>query len=607
MGRRQGPFLLGGLAALAAALAVACGPAAAPTATTGSQPTATTAPAATATTAAVTTATAGGETKLRPYPVLEIPPVNAAAKKGGTVVYGDYNVPPDYAVWESAVAYTIQDMAPAYDTLLEVNSYQEGKRDQLLPNMAYDWWTDAAGTSWTLLLKKGVKFSNGEEMTCADVKFSLETIRDTRDAKGSQLRRSPRAAYIGRVKTIECPDNHTVRIGTDGPLNSLPASLTSLNFIILPKSVYEGHLEKTQTDIGPGTGAFLLDSVDPTEHLTFKRNPNYWNQPYPYLDSVKYQFLGSLTALQSAYRVGRVDDTSDSSIPPSISSEMAKEGKVVIEPMIALDGMTTWETNYLRPPWGDKRLMNAIRCAIDSRKAIDTGARGVGFEAPVFPLETDPNGTDWAMTKEQWKAIGPCHGPSAETDMAKRMQMAQDLMKQLGFGPDNIARPVVPLQQMFSIQAWPSVQQDLAKIWIEPNATVVTYAQAVEKASAGEFDMYSHGYVTNRKDPDQWFYEQVYSTSNRNYGKYTNPEMDALIDRMSREVDGAKRHEMVDELSTMWLKDDVKIFVYYSGGIPLRVPWVFDHYYTLPGNQQNRYKFIRTWVDPQIKARVLGQ
>ncbi len=606
-----------------ALLAAACGPAAEATATTSSQPTATTAtqPTATqptATTAAATatrpasTAPAGAtatvaETKLRPYQVLTSPAPNPSAKKGGILVYGDNDVPPDFSMWESAVATTIHDVGAAHDTLLEVNSYEKGKNTQVLPNIAYDWWTDAKGTTWTFLLTKGIKFHNGQGMTCTDVKFSLDTIKDGRDSSGDELRRSPRAAYVRRVKEFSCVDPYTLRVVTDGPLNSLIVTLSSMNFSIMPKAAWEGKLDQMITTIGPSAGAFLFDKWVPGESLQFKRNPGYWRQPYPYLDAVHFNFMGAVTAVQSAYRVGRLDDIADSDLPRAIRLDLEKQGKIIVDPLLATDSYSSWETNYRRQPWSDKRFMNAIRCAIDSKKAIDTGWNGEGFEAPVFPLKEYPGGTDYALTKEQWKAISPCHGPTAETDMTKRMQMAQDLMKQLGYGPDKLARPVLPLQQGFSNQGWASVQQDLSKIWIEPQATVVTYAQAVEKASAGEFDMYSHGYITNRMDPDQWFYEQVYSTSDRNYGKYTNPEMDALIDKMSREQDPAKRKQMVDQLSTMWLKDDVKIFIRYGATAASYTPWVKDHFFSLPTNQQNRYKFIRTWIDPEVKKQITGQ
>ena len=590
--------------------ATACGPAAEPTATKAAA-TASTQPTATTAASAATATTGAADTKLRPVAVVKSPAPNPKAIKGGTFTEGDTtgNVPPDFSIWESAVSYTIQDTIPAYDTILEVNSYEAGKGDQILPHLAYDWWTDKTGSEWTLLLQKGVKFSDGSDLTCADVKFSLEAIRDTGDSKGSQLRRSPRAAYIRRVKEITCPDPHTVIIKTDGPLNSLGVTLSSLNFVIMPKATFEGNLKLMLSQIGPGSGPFVLDTATykPGVVLPYKRNPNYWNQPYPYLDRVEFQFIGSQAAVESAFRVGRIDNMPDFSLSPSTRDEMSKSGRLLLEPIRATDGMTTYETNYQREPWKDARFMHAVRCVMDSATIIKTGVNGIGFEAPVFPLKETPGGTEWAMTKEQWKAIGPCHGPSAETDLTKRLQIAQDLMKQLGYGPNNLARPVLPLQDFIANREWPAVQQYLAKIWIEPKTEVMTYAQAVERATSGNFDMYMHGYITNRRDPDQWFYEQVYSTSTRNYGKYTNAEMDTLIDKMSREPDVAKRKQMVDQLSTSWLKDDIKIFVLYSASIPMYTPWVKDHFYTLPSNQQNRYHFSRTWIDPQAKKQALGQ
>ncbi len=612
--------ILVALLGLGALGAVACGPAAEPTATqaaqkpsptaTVSQPTSTTASGAqpTATSPAAGATATVAEVKVRPVPLVSSPARNPNAKPGGTFVYALDTEPPDFMIWESAVAWTIEGTAPAYDTLVELNSYEDGKEAQIIPNLAYDWWTDATGTKYTLKLNQGMKFSDGVEVTCADVEFMLETLRDGRDATGDQMRRSPRGQYIRRVKDVSCPDNYTVSITTDGPLNSLLPTLTSPNFSILPKHVFQGKLKTLQTQIGPGPGPFLFASYTATESLKYKRTPNYGNKPYPYLDEYHHLNLGSANAVQSAFRVGRLDGVySATTIPKAVRAEMLKEGRIVLGSVVASHSVTTWETNWQRKPWSDPRFAMAVRCAIDSGKYIATAGNGEGLEVPVLPMVDQPGGSEWTITKEEWKAAHPCHGPSAETDMNKRIQVAQDLMKQLGFGPDKPAKPMASIQSGFATTGYPSVAADLAKIWIEPQAQVVTYAVSIEKAGAGEFDMRNHGYVTNRLDPDQWFYEHAYSTSDRNYGKYTNPEMDALIDKMSRENDNVKRRALVKQIIMMWLRDNPKVYISFGVSQNMNPVWVRDHYATEPNNQKNRMKLIRTWIDQDQRRQLASR
>jgi peptide/nickel transport system substrate-binding protein len=549
------------------------------------------------------------EVKLRPVAVAPTPPPDPNAKKGGLFVQPVTETPPDMGMWESAVGSTIGPVSPAYDGLLELNSYEEGKPGQILPNIAYDWWTDQAGTTWTFLLHKGVKFHDNTEMTCADVKFMLDTIRDGRDSMGSELRRSPRATYIRRVSDVSCPDNYTVLVKTDGPMNSLPATLASVQFAPMPKARFEGKLGDLVTEVGPAAGPFVFSQWIPGESLQFKRNANYWNQPYPYIDEIHTDILGSNTAVTAAVRVGRSDfvPTSNTSLPRSVYDPLAKEGKIVFQGLVVEHGFTSFTVNWLKAPWNDKRFAMAVRCAIDNKKAIATGEDGHGFEGPMLPLASDPGGSEWALTREQWKAIGPCYGLTEDTDMAQRQQVARDLLAQMGFSPSNPAKPAMPLQSGISTTIWPSVQADLKAVGIDPVPQVMTYAQALEKASAGEFDIYSHGYQTARHDPDQWFYELFYGTSDRNYGKYVNPEMEARIDAMSRESDQAKRRQMVNDIERQLLLDNAIIMVRHSARLNAWMPWVHNFYLTMPTNQQNRLKFTRTWIDQAMRQQMTGR
>ncbi len=595
--------LLAGLSATA--LLAACGPAAESTATTGAAPTATKA----ATQATATTASAGQTPvvdKIRPIPVVAAPAPNPQAQKGGTFRFLVSADPANFGIWDSAVGTTLGPAVPVHDSLLERNEYQAGKLDQILPNLAYDWWIDQPGTTWTFKLKEGVKFTDGQGFTCADVKFSLETIRDTRDSTGKAMVASPRADYIKRIKDITCSDNYTVQIKTDGPLPSLPATLALSTFDIQPKHIFQGNLNWEKSP-GIGMGPYVFENYRPTEVINLKRNPGYWNQPFPHLDSVQFLNLGSATASESAFRVGRGEKTG---LTRATQDQMVAQGKAFVSASTegVSDGYYALHTNWQRPPFNDKRFALALRCAIDSRKIIDTALReGQGWEGPIFPLASDPNGSPWAITKDEWKASGPCHGPVSESDMVKRRQMAKDLMTQLGFGPNNPAKLRVEWWAGALESLWVPIFDDLKDLGVEVTYNLNQTPAYYSKASTGDFDLLPGGFETSRRDADHWLYEHYSSTSNRNYGKYVNAEVDVLIARQSKTLDPAERKKTLNQIEKMLLADNAKIVLLHRYIPHVFASWVQDEYWGRPANNQSTSaKLTRAWIDQAKMKQVTG-
>ena len=552
------------------------------------------------------TATADG--KLRPIPVLQAPAANPMALKGGIFRAVGNTYPPDFSVWETGSGGIINGTAPRNDTLLEYNAWEPNKGEQLLPNLAYDWYTDPTGSKWTFLLRPNIKFHDGSPFGCVDAKFMLETIKSGRDATGDQLRvLPPRAMYLSRVKAISCPDANTMVIVTDGPNPSLPSIFALGAFGMMPKAVFEGHLADMQTKLGPGLGPFKADKIVPGEGYTMVRNENYWNQPYPYLDGFEFTNMGSSTATLAAFRVGRAE-SGHGRMTEEIRKQLIDSGRARRNTPYAQHTFDGLQANWQRQPWGDPRFSQAMRCAMDSAEIIATAMNGNGYESPIWPLAELPGGSQWGISKEEWKAISPCHGPTAETDMPKRIQIAQDLMAQLGFGPNNTARPKTHLLTPHtSLQAdWPVVLAQFKKVWIEPEWVPLDYPKSYERNYAGDFDINIWNFITARFDPDTLLYEQYYSTSDRNFGKYTKPELYSLIGLQSRTLDQAKRQEIVKQIDKILLKNNVKVWMYQGMDTTMVPTWVMDYKFIEPSNQNTTSKLTRVWIDQAKMKEVLG-
>ena len=604
--RRRG-WLIGLGLSLVTALAVACAPAADPTATTAPQataaPAATKAPAPAATKAPTTTTTTDsgtsatdpkGKAANQPMPVVKSPDPNPNAKTGGVYRYAAYSWPADFSGWEGAAS-EARFSAPFNDTLMEYNAYEKGKRDELIPNVAYDWWVSNDGLTWTFKLTEGIKFHDGVEFTCADAEFMLLTMRTSTDATGSELRRSPRAKSISRINDQACVDDYTLQVDTTGPMPSLPSTLATGYFQLRPKHVFEGNLDKMMSAFGPGMGPYMEDSYLPGEKLTYQRNPNYWNQPYPYLDGVEYT-AGTRTSAYAALRVGRVEF----GYTPGGSVQLETDKGFLTPYESSAHGGRKFQVNWTREPWNKPQFAKAVQCALDGEKFLNTAYSGIG----IFHLGVWPPDSPWSLPLEEVNKIHPCVDKS--TPMSERQEIARGLLAEIGITADNPARPYIPIWDSCYGASFPSLQEDLEAVNIMPETTQFESGRAYDIAYSGEFDAIPWCFISPRFDPDGWLYEHYYSTSDRNYGKYTNLEVDAMIDLQSVTIDPDERLQIVQDISRQLLTDGAKVILYHYRSKAFHAPWVMDFNFVSPSTGSATDRFTRIWID-KAKKDALGK
>ena len=173
-----------------------------------------------------------------------------------------------------------------YETLLR--SDQNGN---LYPWLAQSYKVATDRKSITFTIRKGVKFSDGSDLTADVVKWNLEQYKNAQP----------------RWTTIDVVDPNTVRVNFKTWDNSLPASFGDNDpaLYIVSKAAYDKHGQAWMTTNPVGTGPFIVASFVMNATLTMVKNPNYWatdhGKKLPYLDGVDYTFTAdSATVLMRA-------------------------------------------------------------------------------------------------------------------------------------------------------------------------------------------------------------------------------------------------------------------------------------------------------------------
>ncbi len=161
-----------------------------------------------------------------------------------------------------------------YDTLVVPSP--DGK--SVTPSLATSWRQSADKLSWTFDLHKDAKFTNGQPVTSADVKFSIQQ---------NQKQDAPFSFIDSIITKIDTPNASTIVFHTQRPWAPLPADMALYANSIVPKD-YAGKSAADFAKSPIGSGPFKFANWSRGSSLKIGKNPQYWRTGLPYLDSVTF-------------------------------------------------------------------------------------------------------------------------------------------------------------------------------------------------------------------------------------------------------------------------------------------------------------------------------
>ncbi len=159
-----------------------------------------------------------------------------------------------------------------------------GKTQDIVPGVASSWTVSKNGLTYTFHIRPGIKFSNGQPVTAADVVFSLDYFANPK--------LDETAVLSGGFKSATAVNNSTVVMQLSGPTPGILYNMSIFDAFIVPKNVVEK--EGSAFWNNPvGTGPFKLSKWVRGSSITFVRNPYYWQPGLPYLNTVTYQYASN--------------------------------------------------------------------------------------------------------------------------------------------------------------------------------------------------------------------------------------------------------------------------------------------------------------------------
>lgn len=452
-------------------------------------------------------------------------------KDGGNLIIGVAADPvilnPNYA--GDRVSLTIDQAL--YAPLFQVN---EGKKTFYLADSLT---LSEDNLTYTLKLKSGLTWHDGEKLTADDVVFTIDSILD--EKQNSMLRAN---LFIGDkpVKAVKV-DDLTVEFKL--PQVSPAFEATLVQVFPIPKHIFENEtdLEKSTKNANPvGSGPFKFKEYKAGEYVTLERFDNYFGGK-PHLDSVTYRIAKDTNAANLALQSGEINikylDPQDvGTIEASNNFEILpySEGRL---------SYLLFNANSDRGALAKKEVRQALSLALSRDEIIQAAYTSSEYADPAKSFLT-PDALFYTNDV-----------PSFDNDVER----AKELLKSAGVS-DLKLRLIVSsgnkAQEAISLY----VQQKLKAIGAEvelQNMDASAYGQKFSDMNSTDFELAIAGYIMGY-DPDA--YRILYtSTADSNYSHYNNAEVDKLFNEGAGEADVTKRGEIYKKIQEV-IADDAPIY-----------------------------------------------
>ena len=428
----------------------------------------------------------------------------------------------------------------------------DGPDGKPVPGMAESWEVDPTGTVWTFKLGDYV-WSDGTPVTANDFVYALRRIQQPEVA-------SQYASMLWLIKNAEkvnsavlppeelgarAIDDKTLELTLEYPAPYLPGLLTHYTTFPVPQHVVEQFGDAwIQPENIVVNGPYKLVYWRTGDQLVAEKNPTGFGAAEACFDRVAYFEIENEAAYENKISAGELDINNVFSGPRKAELEAKFPGWVRTYPGLLT---TYWSFNQTKPPFDNARVREALALALD-REFMVRNVLTPGFEPAYAFVPPGISNYDVPRPQVSWKDM-----PRPE-----RLAEARRLLEEAGFGPDK------PLKFEFihrstgdNPKVAPVAQQNWSEIapWVQPvivkQDTKVLYARLRQT----DFEVSDGAWLADYDDPLNYLYLLQSTTGQQNYGKYANPEYDALLAQSNLEQDLAKRAEIFAQAEKLMLED----------------------------------------------------
>jgi peptide/nickel transport system substrate-binding protein len=404
---------------------------------------------------------------------------------------------------------------------------------KIIPRLATEWSFSADGLTLTMKLRGDAKFHDGEAFNAAAAKANLERAMTLPD--------SLRKSELASVESVSAPDAQTLVLKLKRPDATLLAQLTDrAGMMLSPKSLGADISAKPVC-----SGPYQFVERVQNDRIVLDKFKDHWEAEKYGFDRVVYRSIPDTTVRLANLRAGELD-LLERLAPTDVTSAKAdKSLQVLGVPNLGYQGITinTQHGEAANQPMGkDKRVRQALSLAID-RKVLSQAV----FEGLYTPMN-QPFPPD-----NQY--LSDAH-PVAERNVAK----AKALLKEAG--QEKVSVELLVANNPVEAQVGQVLQAMAQEVGIDIQIRSTEFASLLRDQQQGKFQLSKIGW-SGRIDPDGNIHQFVTTKGNQNDGRYSNPQVDKLLDEARTLYDTAERKKRYDAAQTI-LQDELPIIYLYN-------------------------------------------
>ncbi len=426
-------------------------------------------------------------------------------------------------------------------------------------------------------MRANAKFHDGRGVTAQDVIYSWERAASPTlhsdtvltylgDIVGVSEMAAGQADHISGLKAL---DEHTLQVTIDAPKPYFILKLTYPTAFVVDKANVESGSDWVRHP--NGTGPYKLVEWRSRERIVYQRNSDFYlGQP-----SIPYVVVTLYTGdPQRLYESGDVDITGVYSVERFTDPTEPLHNELVTGVGLCT-GYVVFDTT--RPPFDDLNVRKAFSMAFDRHQYLDVVMSGhalpaIGIYPPGLP------GFNIALQ-------GLPYDPAAARDLLKQSKYGDKLppivYTDAGFGSD-ISGEVAALAQMW--------QQNLGVTITVENLEPSFYLDNLDSGNHGQ--IFGGGWCADYPDPENFADVLFHSGSQANSGRYSNPQLDAILEQARTEPDVTKRIGLYQQAEQMIVDDAPVLFTTHDLSYQLVKPYVKGYVFTPIDIPIERYMWL---------------
>ncbi len=459
-------------------------------------------------------------------------------------------------------------MDPHYHNLGPNNAFASNVYDALIiqdesqnltPGLAVS-WKPISDLVWEFKLREGVKFHDGSDFNADDVVFTAERAPNVPNSPSSF------GTYL-KGKTFKKIDDFTVHVTTEAPYPLMAVDLSNIQIISNEVGADVGTGDFNDGKAMIGTGPYKFVEWKPSDSIVLVKNENYWGEPAAF-DKVNIKPIKSNPTRVAALLAGDVDMIDN--VPTTDIETLKKNADLTlaqgISNRVIYFHMDRFRDNSPfitgtngKNPLNDLRVRKAISMAINRPAIVERVMEGVAIPAgqllpPGFfgtseklkPVAYDPKAAKTLLEEAGYKdGFGmTIHGPNDRyINDAKIAQAVGQMLTRIGIKAQVETMP----RNVFFRDASSGGPNGEPKF----SFILVGWGSGTGEASS---PLKSLIHTVNK--------DQGFGASNR--GRYSNPEVDKLIEDALATVDDAKRAELLAAATEKAIEDVAIIPLHYQ-------------------------------------------